>query len=137
MNLHIYSLSGVCPLQGMGFIGEKSLYFHANRGRWRMTIADTLGEAIINMGRVKGLYWEGLDPTGEDISLTDAKRIIQKCAAEYERFQNINRVQVKSPKVWQILCKALGKAEPDQSFNNVIAQVCKKLQRAKAPTKQL
>lgn len=102
-----------------------------------MAIAETLDQAVLNTVHKDGWYWEGQDCTEETLSVIEAKRIIVQCAQEYDKFTRLSRTRLKTEKALTILWKRLEQTNSDDSFFDVIAQVCRKLRRTKVVTPEL
>lgn len=76
--LIIYWLGGNCPVQAEGTVDGKEFYFRARYTSWRMEIgSDAEPEWECHGSWGDGPYAAGWMPEAE------ARRIIEKCAAEY------------------------------------------------------
>jgi hypothetical protein len=81
-----YEVYGNCPVQGLGTVRGREVYFRARHDGWSFDIADRKGD-LPSDGRAApdGFYREGVYPNSGWMPLAEAVRLIDECIREYLR----------------------------------------------------
>lgn len=81
-------LGGFCPVQGLGTVGGRTLYFVARESSWHVAVANTPDVDPVGMtSRQHGFYVEetytGNARSAGWMTLGEAESIIRRCADAY------------------------------------------------------
>ena len=79
-----FEVYGACPVQALGTVRGRDLYFRARHGEWSFDIADTAGN-LPSDGHAdsNGFYREGIDPHHGYMPLQEAVAVIAECLRDY------------------------------------------------------
>jgi hypothetical protein len=79
-----FEVFGTCPVQALGTVGGRDLYFHARHEGWSFDVADHAGNLPSDGYRESdGFYREGTYPEAGWMPLQEAVKIIVGCLQEY------------------------------------------------------
>jgi hypothetical protein len=79
-----FEVFGACPVQALGAIRGRDLYFRARHGAWWFEVADGSGTLPSDGGREPdGFYRDGVDPHYGRMPLPEAVTVIVECLREY------------------------------------------------------
>ena len=80
-----YEVFGACPVQALGTVRGRDLYFRARHGEWWFKVADRAGTLPSDGGarEADGFYRDGVDPHDGRMPLPEAVTVITECLREY------------------------------------------------------
>jgi hypothetical protein len=79
-----FEVWGCCPVQALGTVGGRDLYFRARHGRWTFEVADHAGNLPSDGYRDSdGFFREGEYPDAGWMTHWQAVTIIGRCLREY------------------------------------------------------
>jgi hypothetical protein len=79
-----FEVFGNCPVQGVGTVGGRALYFRARHDGWSFEVADHDGGLPSDGSRSSGGFWrENNFPNAGWMSHREAVEIIGRCLSEY------------------------------------------------------
>lgn len=79
-----FEIWGNCPVQALGTVRDRDLYFRARNNGWSFDVADRTGNLPSDGYRDSdGFYREGSYPDAGWMPLGDAVEIIARCLREY------------------------------------------------------
>jgi len=79
-----FEVWGTCPVQGIGSVAGRDLYFRARERQWTFDIADDCGNLPSDgFANVNGFYRESAYREADYMSHEQAVRIMEKCLEEY------------------------------------------------------
>jgi hypothetical protein len=79
-----FEVSGACPVQAVGTVCGRDLYFRARHGEWSFDVANRDGHLPSDGYQVlDGFYREGIDPHNGFMPLSEAVAVIAECLWEY------------------------------------------------------
>lgn len=80
-----YEVFGVCPVQAVGTVRGRDLYFRARWGKWSFEVADSAGNLPSNgIDRESDAFCrDGVDPHYGYMPLPEAVGVINECLREY------------------------------------------------------
>lgn len=79
-----FEVWGACPVQALGTVRGRDLYFRARHGKWSCEVADSAGKLPSDgFHDSDGFFREGIDPHKGYMPLPEAVAIIAECLREY------------------------------------------------------
>ena len=80
-----FEVHGNCPVQALGTVYDRDLYFRARNDGWSFEVADRLGRLPSDGYRdLDGFYREGGYPQASWMPMKEAIVIIEQCLREYK-----------------------------------------------------
>jgi hypothetical protein len=82
-----FQVFGACPVQALGTVRGRDLFFRARHGKWWFEVADSAGTLPSDGGvsEPDGFYRDGIDPDYGRMPLPEAVAVIAECLREYTR----------------------------------------------------
>lgn len=79
-----FEVWGVCPVQALGTVRGRDLYFRARHGEWSFEVADSIGHLPSDgFQDSDGFHREGIDPNDGFMPLSEAVKLIAECLRVY------------------------------------------------------